>query len=77
MIDWCLDITKMEATDMILDITKVITQVLVMHLLTYSIDNKGTLFGIGTLKLLLYATISMVIFNLAVKRFFVKPYISK
>ena len=70
--NWCLDISKMEAENMLNDIVKMITQILVVHFLTYSIDNQGSFMDIKIVKILLYATISMIIYNLFTKRLF-KP----
>jgi hypothetical protein len=72
MINWCLGITKEEAENMLNDIVKMITQILVVHFLTYSIDNQGTFMDMKTVKILLYATLSMVIYNLITKRL-IKP----
>lgn len=68
MINLCLGITKDEAHNMLNDIVKMITMILVVHFLSYSIDNQGTFLDIKIVKLLLYVTISMVIFNLVIKR---------
>ena len=73
MINWCLNITKNEAEDMLNDVIKMITQIIVVHFLAYAIDNQGTFLDMKTVKLLLYGIISMIIYNLLTKRLFKPP----
>ena len=68
MINWCLDINKNEAQDMLDDVVKMMTQILVIHFLVYAVDNQGTFLDMKTVKLLLYGIIAMVIYNLLTKR---------
>ena len=76
MIKLCLDITKEETIDMTNDILRALSQAIIVHLLSYSIDDEGSLFDEKTLKKFLYITLSMIIFNLIIKRLFV-PKIKK
>jgi hypothetical protein len=76
MIKLCLDITKEETIEMTNDILRALSQALIVHLLSYSIDDEGSLFDEKTLKKFLYITLSMIIFNLIIKRLFV-PKIKK
>ena len=71
MINLCLNTTKDEAINMMIDIGRGLTQAIVVHLLSYAIDNEGELFNEKILKKFLYITISMILFNLVVRRYLV------
>lgn len=73
MITLDLNIPESDIHNMVIDITKIMTILLTVHLLIYSIDNTGQLFDTPTLKLLLYSIIGIIIYHSAIKRFFVKP----
>jgi uncharacterized membrane protein len=68
MINLCLDMTTHETIIMWDDILKFLTIAIVIHLLTYAVDNEGELFDEKSLKLFLYLIISLVIYNLFIRR---------
>lgn len=72
MIRLYLNTTKDEVINMTIDIGRALTQAIVVHLLSYAIDDRGELFNERILKKLLYITISMVLFNLVVRRYLIK-----
>lgn len=71
MFNFHLDISKNEVINITQDIVKWITIYIVIHFLTYAIDNEGDLLNEKVLKKLLYITIAMIIYNLTTKRFLV------
>lgn len=63
-----LNINKKEATDMFEDIMKFLTIIFIIHILLFAVDDYGDLLSEFTLKILLYVTISLVIYHLIVKK---------
>ena len=61
-------ITTDEINDTILDTLKVLTILLVVHLLTVSIDSQGELLSLDAVKLMLYSTIGVISYHLGVKK---------
>ena len=61
-------VSKKEITKMIIDISKLITIIIVIQLARYTIDNSNTLFDEKTLKITLYIAIGLIIFNLFIKK---------
>jgi len=66
-----LTITKQEIIELILSIIYVLTIVITVHLLRYSIDNVGELFDEKILKYSLYVTVGIIIYNLFIKKLIV------
>ena len=66
-----LDISREEVINTTVDILRALTQAVIVHLMTYSIDGSGQLFDERTVRRFFYITISMIIFNLVVRRLFV------
>jgi len=64
-------LTKEESIEMSNDITRALTQAFIVHILSYIIDNEGSLLSEKTLKKFLYITLSLIIFNLFTKKLFV------
>ena len=67
MINWYFNMTNEQMKNTIDDIAKGVTAILVIHFLSFAIDNDGSLLDTKTLKLTLYFTIAMIIYNLTIK----------
>lgn len=72
MIKFDFKVTNNDKQELIKDIVHFTTYFLVIHVLSYTIDNEGSLFEEKTLKILLYGIIGMVVFNLITKKVFLK-----
>jgi len=66
------NLSKEDATEMGKDIVRALTQAVIVHMLTYAIDNDVSLFDEKHLKKFLYITISMLIYTFITKRIFLK-----
>jgi len=62
------NVNKDDFDQMMDDIGRMLTYVIIVHTLSYIIDNDGELFSEQILKKFLYITISMVIYNLVVRK---------
>ena len=74
MINFCFDMNKLDSIEMWMDIAKFLTIGIVVHLLLYSVDDYGELFNEQFLKLLLYVTLSLIIYHLIIKKFITKKF---
>jgi len=63
--------TENEAISMTTDLVKFLTLIIVVHLLSYAIDNDDQLFSEKILKKLLYVTLGIIIYNLIVKKWLI------
>lgn len=71
MINFDFNISKEDFALMSEDVFRAITQIIIVHLLFYAIDNKNIFFNENILKKILYTTLSMIIFNLVIRKIFV------
>jgi len=77
MIALSSNVTKEQTHQLVDDVAFVLTLAVTFHLLAYAIDNKGSLFNIGVLKIFLYLVIATIIFNLLVRPLLKKISIKK
>lgn len=66
------NISKSNLKNLMHDIVREITIIVVIHLLTNIIDNSGELFSEKVLKHIFYTVIALIIFNLFTKKIFIK-----
>lgn len=59
-----LKITRIEINNMISDITRILTQLMIVHFLTYIIDNDGKLFDDKTLRHMLCMCVGIILFHI-------------
>lgn len=71
MINLCLDITKKEAIVLTDNVLKVLTLVVIVHLLSYAIDGDENLFSEKMIRRFLYVVIAMVIYTLIIRPVFI------
>lgn len=67
-----LKMTKFESSLMWDDIVKILTILIVYHILSYMIDDKGDFFGEDILKLMLYTTTGIIVYHLIIKKIVTK-----
>lgn len=72
-----INITKSGCNDMLEDVFKIITYILVTHLLTVVVEDDKALIDDTVLKKLLYSSISMVVFHFVVKKLLINKKINK
>lgn len=73
-----LKINKFDSIQMWTDITKFITIILVYHIFSYIIDDKGESFlDENILKILLYVTMGIVTYYLIIKKNIIQPLLIK
>ncbi len=70
--DLQFNVNKNDINNMMDDIGKMVTYVMVVHVLSYIVDNEGELFSMKILKKILWVTVSMFIYNLFVRKLLIK-----
>ena len=60
--------SKHEIENMLTDIIKISSILVIIHLLSYSIENEGDLFDEKTLKYIVYIVIAFIIYHFIIKR---------
>ena len=72
MINFGMGITGVESVQMWDDIMKFLTVAVIVHMLSYAVDNEGELFDERALKMFLYIVIGVVVYNLVIRRLFMR-----
>lgn len=72
-----INLNKVEAEQMWIDITKFLTVAITIHVLLYVVDDYGELFGETALKLFLYLTLGFIFYHSIVKKLVDKHIINK
>ena len=65
------DMKNIDVTIMMDDIMKALTLAVVVHILSYSLDDKDNIFDEKSLKKFLYIIISMILYNLFIRKIFI------
>ena len=72
-----INLNKVEAEQMWIDITKFLTVAITIHLLLYIVDDYGELFSETALKLFLYLTLGFILYHVIIKKLVDKHIINK
>ena len=72
-----INLNKVEAEQMWIDITKFLTVAITIHLLLYIVDDYGELFSEATLKLFLYLTLGFIFYHTIIRKLVDKYIINK
>ena len=75
MVNIQLDISRNDINEFATDFFKTATIILIVHILSSTIDNKGDLLNEKVLKKLLYSVIAMVFYSVFIKKFLLSKFL--